>query len=81
MPQVTLIDFGFTEKFYKDKNSDEHIQENTKIESFQGNILFSSHNQMSFYKTSRKDDLISLIQLMVYMLNDNAYVGTQKEEE
>ena len=34
MPQVTLIDFGFTEKFYKDKNSDEHINENTLIESF-----------------------------------------------
>lgn len=44
MPQVTLIDFGFTEKFYKDKHSVEHIDENTLIESFQGNILFSSHN-------------------------------------
>ena len=56
-PQVFLIDFGFSKKFYKDKNSVEHIEENTLVDSFQGNILFSSHSQMSFHETSRRDDL------------------------
>ena len=36
---------------------------------FQGNILFASLNQMEFRQTSRRDDLISLFFLLVYLLN------------
>ena len=36
---------------------------------------------MNFNVTSRKDDLVSLFQMMVFLLNDNSYVGTQIEEK
>lgn len=32
MKQVVLIDFGFSQKLYKEKNSNEHIDENTLTE-------------------------------------------------
>ena len=35
-----------------------------------GNIQFASLNQSNFMRTSRRDDLISLLYLMVFMLND-----------
>ena len=36
---------------------------------FEGNMMFCSENQMRFYKTSRKDDLISFCYMMVTLLN------------
>ena len=64
---IVLIDFGFAAKFIdKDYN---HVCENQEKESFRGNILFSSWNQMNFKITSRRDDLISLANMMLYMLN------------
>jgi hypothetical protein len=39
------------------------------LETFKGNISFSSLGQMNFESTSRKDDLISLTYLMIVLLN------------
>lgn len=33
-------------------------------------MLFASTNQMQFYSTSRRDDIISLAYLLVYLLRD-----------
>ena len=44
-----------------------HI-EKKKLNTFRGNIIFSSANHLNFQTTSRRDDLISLFYLMVFML-------------
>ena len=44
---------------------------------FQGNTLFASERQMSCKKTSRKDDLISLFYLLIFMLNNSLWIGSE----
>ena len=73
-PQVCLIDFGFVDKFYKNSQL-EHFDEGEQVDTFQGNLLFSSFDQMNFKKTTRKDDLIQLFYLMTYLINENSLVG------
>ena len=46
-------------------------------DKFEGNLLFSSLNQMEFRKTSKRDDLTQLFYMMTYLLNDNVLVGSQ----
>jgi hypothetical protein len=43
------------------------------IDSFEGNIMFSSLNQMNFEQPTRKDDLDSLCYLLLYLLNDSKF--------
>lgn len=64
--KATLIDFGFAQKFV---NSEREHMKMKSLETFKGNISFSSLNQMNFSTTSRRDDLISLSYLMLVMLN------------
>ena len=63
---IKLIDFGLAEK-YLDKNGD-HI-ERTEVDEFRGNILFGSHNTMSFHTSTRKNDLISLSYLLIFIIS------------
>jgi len=69
---VFLIDFGFAGKFI-DENG-KHISENETLDMFLGNLLFASPDQMNFYKTSRKDDIQSLFYMVIYLLNNQAFV-------
>ena len=57
---VTIIDFGFVDKFKDEKNNFAHIERAEKVKMFQGNLLFASVDQMKFFRTSRKDDMIAL---------------------
>ena len=66
LDSVNLVDFGFSTK-YLDKDG-KHLPQRD-LESFRGNMLFASSNQFEFKSTSRRDDLISLLYLMVYLLN------------
>ena len=76
-PKVHLIDFGYSEKFVKEDGK-QHISEETTVEIFKGNIVLSSIRQMTFLKTSRKDDLISLFYMIIFLLNDEyLFVGDQ----
>ena len=68
-PEVYMIDFGFARKFLK-ADGKNHIDESETVEMFNGNIHFASYRQMNFYATSRKDDMVSLFYLLVFMLND-----------
>ena len=63
--ETTIIDFGFSRSYLEDGI---HI-ENEDVEKFQGNVFFASHNRMQFKSASRRDDLISLVYLLVYLLN------------
>ena len=64
---IKIIDFGFCTR-YTDEVTGEHIKLK-KVESFRGNLKFASLNQLGFFCTSRRDDLISLCYLLVYLLN------------
>jgi hypothetical protein len=38
------------------------------VDTFRGNMIFSSSNQLRFFNTSRRDDLVSLCYLMIYLI-------------
>ena len=62
---------------WKCTKTGEHCKEE-EIYIFRGNFAFGSANQLSFKTTSRRDDLHSLIYLMIYLLNDCSMPGLQK---
>lgn len=70
---VVLIDFGFATKFMASRGV--HHPTPTSLKAFQGNIFYSSQNQMSFMSTSRRDDVISACYLMLTLLNKNKFPG------
>ena len=65
-PQVKLIDFGLVTKYLDDKGK--HIMKQS-TEFFEGNFIFASVNALKFKKTSRRDDLLSLCYLVIFVLN------------
>ena len=69
--RTALIDFGFIKPFVGADG--EHINKESKRDTFEGNMLFSSLNQLQFRSTSRRDDLQSLSYLMIYLLNDLSF--------
>lgn len=74
-----LVDFGFATSFIE-KQSGLHIQHD-EVETFRGNMIFGSLNQLNFQKTSRRDDLISLLYMLVYMLNNGKLTGIDLETQ
>jgi len=73
-PEVYLIDFGFAGKYTQD-DSKTHIDSGSQTEMFEGNLLFASSNQMNFMRTSRRDDIISVFYLIIYLINGSAFSG------
>ena len=71
-----LIDFGFANKLI-DEETGKHIKEGDSVEQFQGNLYFSSFNQMNFKKTSAKDDMISVFYLVLLQLSPNVFEPDQ----
>lgn len=68
-PQVIyLIDFGLACK-YQDEDG-QHVKKEY-IEKFSGNFLFASLNSCRGNNKSRRDDIQSLLYIMVYLLNNN----------
>ena len=65
--RVTLIDFGFAQKYVDKKNV--HIQEGSIEDMFRGNLLFSSSHALEFFTPSRRDDVISVGYLLTFLLN------------
>jgi len=68
-PSPILIDFGLVKKYLKSNGS--HNPSDLQTDNFEGNLMFSSQNQMNFFATSRKDDLISLTYMMFFLMNEN----------
>lgn len=64
--QVNIVDFGFA-KAFKNKSTGEHYDQ-VNVETFEGNIVYSSPYQLDFKSTSRRDDLISLFYVLIYLL-------------
>lgn len=70
---VNIIDFGFATRFL-DKKTKAHLDKD-EIDVFRGNMVFASLNQLKFYTTSRRDDLISLFYLLVFMFKGGEMPG------
>ena len=64
--QIWLIDFGLCTDYLDALGN--HVKEG-QTEEFVGNLAMSSGNAMSFRVLSRRDDLISLSYLMIYIKN------------
>ena len=60
---MSLIDFGLARDLIRKKSDASY--------SFNGNIMFSSSNQISGKEASAKDDIESLMYILYYLLNDN----------
>lgn len=73
------MDFGFADKFVSD-HTGKHIEEKEALDMFQGNLMFASLDQMNFYKTSRRDDLLSLFYLIVHLINDHTFICKDNDE-
>lgn len=63
MHEIKLIDFGFATKFV-DQNGN-HLK--LDKQPFRGNMAFCSKNAMNFETQSRRDDLISLNYILLYL--------------
>lgn len=66
--RLTLIDFGFATPYLDRAHNDEHIGK-CELDLFQGNLMFGSAYQLGFTATSRRDDLISVIYLLIFIMN------------
>ena len=64
---VNLVDFGFSSEYIDFQN--QHCNPD-KLKTFRGNLIFSSLNKLQFQMPSRRDDMLSLGYLLVYLLND-----------
>jgi serine/threonine protein kinase len=64
--KVRLIDFGMSTKYVIEDGSHTPMK---KVPVFKGNLVFSSKNMFNMISTSRRDDLISLCNLMLYLLD------------
>lgn len=64
LDHIVLIDFGLASMF---KRRGKHLKKSLQ-KQFRGNMIFSSLNQLNFISTSRRDDLIGLCYMLVYLL-------------
>ena len=66
MSYVNLVDFGLAAKYIDPQGK---LLPRTKLNTFDGNILFASASQLNFISSCRKDDMISLLYVLVYLVN------------
>lgn len=64
--KVRLIDFGLAKSYIHE--SGVHMPMKTET-SFQGNLIFASKNTFNMKSNGRRDDLISLCYLMLYLVD------------
>lgn len=63
--KIVLINFELSQNWQDEKKNHVELAENKR---FQGNVLFASHNAFKFLQLSRRDDLISLAYLTVFLV-------------
>ena len=64
--QILLIDYGISKRYLNEMN--DHIEENDSV-PFSGNLLFASKNSFMLKEQSRRDDLISLVYFIAFLVN------------
>ena len=65
LSKITLIDFGLCSSYLDESGN--HIKDEPQ-KYFMGNMAMASVNAMNFRSVSRRDDLISLCYMLVYMI-------------
>ena len=76
---INIIDFGFATPFLKEDGTT-HVKK-SMVDYFRGNLIFSSMNQLKFHTTSRRDDLISVFYILVYLLKQGNMPGIELEND
>ena len=73
LDQLKLIDFGIASSYVKKerifrepRNDDDHIECTTQ--RFKGNYAFCSPNALNNSSTSRRDDFLSLLYILVFLI-------------
>ena len=75
--KINMIDFGLAQK-YVDKNG-QHIPA-IRERYFQGNLIFASQHCFNLVTHSRRDDLISLSYLLLYLIDgDLAFLSRDEQ--
>ena len=64
LDQIKLIDFGFVQSIY---DLEGHHISDVERKSFEGNPAFCSYNAVQGKTLSRRDDLISLVYILLYL--------------
>lgn len=64
--KVRLIDFGIIERYLEEDGS--HIKEGIP-DYFRGSIIYASKHSFDFTKNSRRDDLISLVYNLIFLMD------------
>jgi hypothetical protein len=64
--KIKIIDFGLAIKYLNEKG--QHIAA-TKERFFQGNLIFASKHCFNLVTHSRRDDLISIAYLLLYLID------------
>lgn len=77
---INIVDFGFATKFAKASIGEDGKKKTLhksmcKVDVFRGNMIFASANQFEFTMTSRRDDLISLCYLLIFLINKGNIPG------
>ena len=67
--ETVLIDFGLCQKY--------STQE--ELSSFRGNLMFASVEKLRFKKTTRKDDLVALGYLLIYLVSGETFPFLKEE--
>ena len=75
--QIKMIDFGLAMKYQNETG--EHIPA-TKERFFQGNLIFASPHCFNLITHSRRDDLISLAYLLLYLIDGDLVFLTKEDE-
>ena len=66
---IYLIDFGISSTY---KNEDGTHIKKLRYTTFSGNFMFASLNSCRGNTKSRRDDIQSALNIMIYLLNDNS---------
>lgn len=74
--KLVLTDFGLATR-WKDSKTGKHIKQ-SELSCFGGNLYFASVNQLQFLRTSRRDDLHSLMYMMIYLMNRGTIASVSK---
>ena len=65
--KIYLIDFGLSKRW---RNEDGQHIKFEHIDRFSGNVKFASLNSCKGFRLSRRDDIMSLMYMMIYLLNN-----------
>ena len=65
--RIRIIDFGLVKR-WMDKSNNGHCKKKRE-RYFQGNMIFASKNAFNLFTQSRRDDLMSLCYLLLYLVD------------